>query len=115
MKFMRVGNVFWNKKLAGTLTEVSPKEYIFRYVDAYFADPSLPAVSLRLPKTLMEYKSDQLFRFFFNMLSEGENRDLQIQYLKLNENDDFGLLLATAQYDTIGAVTLRPVEAKEVE
>ena len=63
----------------------------------------------------MEYKSDHLFRFFFNMLSEGENRDLQIQYLKLNENDDFGLLLATAQYDTIGAVTLRPVEEKEVE
>jgi HipA-like protein len=109
-KCMRVGNVFRNKKLAGTLTEVSKVEYIFRYDDAYFADPSLPAISLTLPKTLNEYKSDHLFSFFFNMLSEGENRNLQIQHLTLHENDDFGLLLATAQYDTIGAVTIQPVE-----
>jgi serine/threonine-protein kinase HipA len=107
---MRTGKVFRNKKLAGTLTEVSKEEYIFRYDDAYFADPSFPAISLTLPKSQKEYKSNHLFSFFFNMLSEGENRDLQIQHLKLNENDDFGLLLATAQYDTIGAVTLQPVE-----
>ena len=110
MKGMRVGIVFWNKKLAGTLTEVSPEEYVFRYDDAYFIDPSFPAVSLTLPKSQKEFKSTHLFSFFFNMLSEGANRDLQIRHLKLNENDDFGLLLATAQYDTIGAVTLQPVE-----
>ena len=107
---MRTGNVFKNKKLAGTLTEVSKEEYVFRYEDAYFADPSLPAISLTLPKSQKEYRSNHMFSFFFNMLSEGENRDLQIQHLKLNENDDFGLLLATAQYDTIGAVTLQPEE-----
>lgn len=107
---MRTGNVYWNKKLAGTLTEVSPEEYVFCYDDAYFADPSFPAVSLTLPKSLKEYKSNHLFSFFFNMLSEGENRNLQIRHLKLGESDYFGLLLATAQYDTIGAVTLKPVE-----
>jgi serine/threonine-protein kinase HipA len=30
--------------------------------------------------------------------------------LKIDENDDFGLLLATAQNDTIGAITVKPME-----
>ncbi|MCX6216945.1 hypothetical protein [Spirosoma sp.] len=42
------------------------------------------------------------------MLSEGENRRLQSIQLRVDEADSFGLLLATAQYDTIGAITLRP-------
>ncbi len=29
--------------------------------------------------------------------------------LHIDENDDFGILLATAQYDTIGAVTVKPI------
>jgi serine/threonine-protein kinase HipA len=44
------------------------------------------------------------------MLSEGVNRQLQCRTLKIDENDDFGLLLATAQFDTIGAVTVKPVK-----
>ena len=50
-----------------------------------------------------------LFPFFFNMLSEGDNRKLQSRMLHIDEDDDFGILLATAQYDTIGAVTVKPV------
>ena len=37
------------------------------------------------------------------MLSEGVNRKLQSTHLKIDENDNFSLLAATAQYDTIGA------------
>ncbi|MGV3505521.1 MAG: HipA N-terminal domain-containing protein [Adhaeribacter sp.] len=110
---MRVGKVYRNKVLAGILTEVGPKEYIFRYEDAYFTDPRLPAISLTLPKRQQEYKSDHLFSFFFNMLSEGVNRDLQSRQLQIDENDYFGLLLATAQYDTIGAVTIHPAESHQ--
>jgi serine/threonine-protein kinase HipA len=44
------------------------------------------------------------------MLSEGINRKLQNFYLKIDENDDFGLLLATAQNDTIGAISVKKVE-----
>ena len=44
------------------------------------------------------------------MLSEGVNRKLQCQQLKIDESDYFGLLAATATTDTIGAVTIKPVE-----
>jgi serine/threonine-protein kinase HipA len=44
------------------------------------------------------------------MLSEGVNRKLQSLQLKIDESDSFGLLMATAQYDTIGAVTVKPME-----
>jgi serine/threonine-protein kinase HipA len=30
--------------------------------------------------------------------------------LHIDENDDFGILLATAQLDTIGAVTIKPID-----
>jgi HipA-like protein len=46
------------------------------------------------------------------MLSEGANKKLQCRQLKIDENDYFGLLLATATHDTIGAVTVKPVENK---
>jgi HipA-like protein len=107
---MRKAQVYCNQVLAGTLTEVSQSEYIFRYEDAYFADPANPAISLTLPKRQQAYRSEYLFPFFFNMLSEGVNRNLQSRQLRIDENDYFGLLLATAQHDTIGAVTVKPAE-----
>jgi serine/threonine-protein kinase HipA len=82
---------------------------VFRYDDAWFNDENSPALSLTLPKTQIEFRSSFLFPFFFNMLSEGVNRKLQSRQLKIDEKDNFGLLLATAQYDTIGAVTVRPL------
>lgn len=52
---------------------------------------------------------DYLFTYFFNMLSEGANRQVQSTLLHIDEKDDFGIMLATAQYDTIGAVTVKPL------
>jgi len=46
------------------------------------------------------------------MLSEGVNRKLQCTQLKIDEEDNFGLLMAIAQFDTIGAVTVKPITAK---
>jgi serine/threonine-protein kinase HipA len=43
------------------------------------------------------------------MLSEGANRKLQCIQLRIDEEDNFGLLLATAQFDTIGAITVKPM------
>jgi serine/threonine-protein kinase HipA len=105
---MRRAEVFYNGILAGELTEFSPSEYVFRYDDGYFADPKMPAVSLTLPKTQQEYHAPHLFPYFYNLLSEGANRALQSRLLKIDENDNFGLLLATAGVDTIGAITLKP-------
>ncbi len=105
---MRKATVHRNKELLGTLTEESRSSYIFRYDDRWFADAKKPAVSLTLPKSQQEYHSEFLFPFFFNLLSEGVNRKLQCRQLKIDEDDHFGLLLATAQHDTIGAITVEP-------
>jgi serine/threonine-protein kinase HipA len=107
---MRKAEVYQNKILAGFLTEESRTKYIFRYDDAYFNDKLQPPVSLTLPKTQQEYHSKYLFPFFANMLSEGSNRKVQSRLLRIDENDDFGILLATAYCDTVGAVTVKAIK-----
>jgi len=109
---MRQLAVYRNKEFAGILTEENRRSFVFRYDDAYYADTTKANVSLTLPKSQKEYRSEYLFPFFFNMLSEGVNRQLQSRMLKIDEQDDFGLLAATAQYDTIGAITVKPLETK---
>lgn len=106
---MRTLEIFRNGVLAGLLIEENRKHYIFRYDEKYFIDDNNPAISLTLPKTQKEYESEFLFPFFFNMLSEGVNRKLQSIQLKIDEEDNFGLLAATARYDTIGAITVKPI------
>jgi HipA-like protein len=105
---MRKVKVYRNSELAGELIQENTKSYIFKYADVYFANNALPAISLTMPKSQQEFKSDFLFPFFFNMLSEGVNRKLQSRQLKIDEKDYFGLLMETAKYDTIGAITLKP-------
>lgn len=100
------GIVYLNKEPAGTITKAG-KEFIFRYNDEYYNNPQKRAVSVTLPKTQQEYRSDELFPFFFNMLSEGVNRALQCRQLKIDEDDYFSLLLATAGNETIGAVSVK--------
>lgn len=107
---MRQAAVYRNGHLAGTLSEENPQLYVFRYEDGYFMDSSKAALSLTLPKSQQEYHSPYLFPFFFNMLSEGVNRKLQSTQLRIDEKDHFGLLLATAQFDTVGAVTVKPLK-----
>jgi serine/threonine-protein kinase HipA len=106
---MRAMHVFRNGILTGKLTEENRNSFVFRYEDTYFKDVDKPAISLTMPKTQQVYMSNFLFPFFFNMLSEGVNRKLQTVQLKIDEEDHFGLLMEIAQYDTIGAITVKPV------
>ena len=106
---MRQAMVFRNKEIIGKLTEENRHNYIFRYDDNWFKDAQKPPVSLTMPKNKQEYQSDYLFPFFVNMLSEGANKELQCKHLHIDENDSFGLLLATAQWETIGASTVKPM------
>lgn len=106
---MRKASIYFNGILAGELTETSERKYLFRYSDDYFNDQTKPAISLTLPKNQQEYHSDCLFPFFFNMLSEGSNRITQARLLRIDEKDHFGILLATAQNDTTGAITVKSV------
>lgn len=111
---MRKSNVYRNGKLVGVLTQFSPLSYEFRYDDTWFINVNLPAVSLTMPKTKQVYTSEILFPFFFNMLSEGVNKKLQSKQLKIDEKDYFGLLLATAETDTIGAITIKQIKKEKL-
>jgi serine/threonine-protein kinase HipA len=104
---MKEAIIYRNQEPAGRLIQTDSGGYIFRYEDSYFQNPSNKSVSLTLSKKIQEYRSDTLFPFFSNMLSEGVNRRLQCRQLQIDENDDFSLLLATAETDTIGAVTIK--------
>lgn len=106
---MRKAAVYLRGEYAGELTEVSQSEYIFKYDNDYFENVNKPAISLTLSKSQKEYRSVYLFPFFFNMLSEGANRIVQSRMLGIDENDHFGILLATAQNDVAGAVTVKPL------
>jgi len=107
---MRAAMVYMNKIPAGTLTENNDGSYTFRYEDAYFSNSGYSSISLTLPKTKQEYRSETFFPFFFNMLSEGYNKRVQTRMFKIDEDDAFGLLLATAHTDTIGAVTVKKID-----
>ena len=100
------GIVYLNDEAVGTITKAG-EAFIFRYNDDYYNNPQKKAISVTLPKTQQEYRSGELFPFFFNMLSEGVNRKLQCQLLKIDENDYFSLLLATGGKETIGAVSVK--------
>jgi HipA-like protein len=96
--------VYNNDLFAGFLTETDEREYIFHYDNDYFFNTTLPPISVTLPKTKQHHRLSFLFPFFYNMLSEGSNRQMQCRLYKLDEEDDFGLLLKTAANETIGAI-----------
>lgn len=106
---MRQAQVFSNGVLAGILTETDSGKYIFCYDDSFLIDEKQTAISLSFPKSQREFSSETLFPFFYNMLSEGTNKAIQCQTLKIDENDAFGLLLATAHTDTIGAIIVKKI------
>lgn len=102
---MRQCKVYVNDQEAGILQETDDREYIFGYNKGYQGEP----VCLAMPIRKEPYHSHHLFPFFFNMLSEGSNRQVQSMLHHIDEKDDFGILLTTAQFDTIGAVTVKPL------
>jgi serine/threonine-protein kinase HipA len=106
---MRTLEIYRNERLAGWLLEENRQHYIFKYEEKYFLEQKEPAISLTLPKSQMEYHSEFLFPVFFHLLSEGVNRKLQCNHWKIDEEDHFGLLASTAQHDTIGAITVKPI------
>jgi HipA-like protein len=102
------GLVFSNNLLAGYIEKDQQGHYKFEYENTYFEDANKPPVSLSLPKNQQVHYSSQLFSFFFGLLSEGINKDIQCRALHIDERDHFRRLLLTAGDDTIGAVTVKP-------
>lgn len=107
---MARAGVYNNGVLAGFLEKPGPDDYRFTYAESYLTNPSLPSISLTLPKSSTEYQSPVLFPFFAGLLAEGINKDIQCRLLKIDEDDDFSRLLKTAGEDTIGAITVQEIE-----
>ena len=76
----------------------------------YFHSVGAEPVSLTLPLQDEPFKSPYLFPAFANLLTEGENRQVQSQLLRIDPEDDFGIMLSTCGFDTVGAITVKPIE-----
>lgn len=107
---MRKAKILFKDQLAGFVVQHDDGSFIFNYDDIWFKDSSKPAISLTLPKTQQEFKSAHLFPFFYHLLPEGSNKQLICNQNRIDETDDFGILLSVAQYDTIGAVKVQKIK-----
>jgi HipA-like protein len=103
---MRTAHVFYKNELAGTLSQLDNGSFNFRYDAQWLNDTSKPSISLTLPKTKLEFQSATLFPFFFNLIPEGVNKSLVCSKKRIDRDDYFGILLAVAGGDTIGAVKI---------
>ena len=92
------------------LTQYDDGSFSFRYEDIWMADPDRSSISLTLPRSKQEYHAPHLFAFFYNMLPEGRNREVVCSMLRIDRDDYFSLLMVTARYDTVGAVTVKKQE-----
>ena len=97
--------VYYNDIVAGYLSKGNGK-YIFRYDENYLLE-KYPPISISFPKRPQLYESEKLFAFFYGLLAEGDNKEIQCKMLKIDENDHFTRLIKTAGENTIGAVTVR--------
>jgi serine/threonine-protein kinase HipA len=98
--------VFYNNKVTGYLSKVDGK-YFFKYDEGYVNEEKSPSISLSLPKRMQPYESDKLFAFFYGLLAEGDNKEIQCRKLKIDERDHFTRLIKTATENTIGAITVK--------
>lgn len=101
---MKRGYVYQRGVLAGCL-EWDGERYRFVYETGYLEREGAPPVSLTLPRRAEPYVSEELFAFFFGLLSEGSTRQIQCRVLRIDERDDFELLLQTG-LDTVGSVAI---------
>jgi serine/threonine-protein kinase HipA len=88
--------------------------FAFTYDSDYLHRPDALPVSQTLPLRSEPYESTSLFPFFDGLLPEGWLLDLTTTALKIDADDRFGLLLGTGG-DTVGAVTVHPIEAEPRE
>lgn len=107
---LRRAKVYRNNQMAGILLETDDRKFVFTYDQDYLNSDQAKAISLTMPLSTKEYTSEHLFPFFYSLLSEGVNKRLQSRRYKVDEKDAFGLLLATAGQDTIGAVTVKSID-----
>jgi len=105
---MQEANVFRNNMIIGVLSKnTKNNEYKFIYKKEYLLQSDSVPISVNLPLREEAFTSNILFPFFFNLLSEGQIKNIQCRQLQIDEDDHFTRLLKTTQKNTIGAITLR--------
>lgn len=104
---MRQAEIHYKGEKAGMLTQHDDGSFTYRYDDHWMSDSSKPSISLTLPKSGQEYHEPHLFPFFYNMLPEGTNKQVVCSLMRIDRDDYFSLLMITAQYDVIGAITVK--------
>ncbi len=106
---MKKGNVYRNDVLVGEILRDEKGDYHFTYSFEYLARDDAMSISVNLPLQHEPFVSDRLFSFFFNMLAEGNIKEIQCRDLKIDPDDNFSRLLKTAHSNTIGSITVKEV------
>ncbi|WP_207535675.1 HipA N-terminal domain-containing protein [Desertivirga arenae] len=104
--------IYYEKELAGYLLKTD-RGYTFIYDEEYLAGEKPRPVSLTLPLSPYPQYSNTLFAFFDGLIPEGWLLNLAKDYYRIRTTDRFELLITLCR-DTIGAVTVIPVE-EEIE
>ena len=110
---MRKAKVYYKGEEAGILIQNDDGKFTFKYIDDWINNSDKPPICFAFSKFDTEYYSDYLFPFFYNMIPEGTNKQVICRHMRIDENDYFSLLITTACYDTIGAVTVKKIEETE--
>jgi serine/threonine-protein kinase HipA len=100
--------VFYSEQLAGYL-EKNDNGYSYVYDMAYLKNEHSKPISQTLPLSEYPYNSRILFSFFDGLIPEGWLLNLGRTHWKIKGSDRFELLITLCR-DTIGAVTVLPVE-----
>lgn len=107
----RQAKIYFQDECAGLLEE-GDNGYSFCYDKNYLASSKSQAISLTLPLSEEAYYSKVLFPFFDGLIPEGWLLEIGEKHWKLNPRDRFELLINLCR-DTIGAVSVYPMEAGE--
>ena len=107
---MRQAKILFKNEEAGLLIQHDDGSFTFHYHAIWMANNNYNGISLTLPKTKQDYHSKTLFPFFYNLLPEGSNKQVICKSNKIDKDDFFGILLATAVFDSIGAITVIEIE-----
>lgn len=107
----RQAKIYYQHQLAGYLTE-GDGGFIYHYTEEYLNSTEPKPISLTIPLSSQTYESKVLFPFFDGLIPEGWLLEIGEKHWKLNPRDRFELLINLCR-DTIGAVSVYPMEAEE--
>lgn len=113
MVMNKKGKVYLRDKFAGILTE-NENGFSFQYDLDYLASPGALPVSLTLPLRREPFTSPLMIPFFDGLIPEGWLLEIVEENWKIDPMDRMSLLLTFCK-DTIGAVSIVPLQSNEEE